>query len=194
MDLYAEALNRFRDLLEEARKTNLPEPTSTTLATTDASGHPTARTVLLKGLDNRGFTFFTNLNSRKGRQLHENPRAAMCFFWQYLMQQVVVEGLVELISDEEADAYWVTRERNSQLCAWASKQSSVLDSRETLSRRLAEFRERFMDRQIPRPRNWSGYRLVPERIEFWTAGWHRPHERVCYQKSLSGWSVTLLYP
>ena len=194
MDLYAEALNRFRELLEEARKTDLPEPTAATIATADASGYPTARTVLLKKLDDRGFTFFTNLDSRKARQLNENPRAAMCFFWQNLMQQVIVEGSVELIGEEEADAYWVTRERDSQLGAWASQQSSHLDSRDTLSRRLTEIRERFTDQRIPRPPNWSGYRLVPERIEFWTAGWHRLHERVCYYKSLSGWTVTLLYP
>ena len=194
MDLYAEALNRFRDLLDEAQKTDLPEPAATTLATADANGHLTARTVLLKKLDERGFTFFTNLDSRKARQLKENPHAALCFFWQNLMQQVTVEGVAELISDEEADAYWVTRERNSQLAAWASKQSSPLDKRETLSRRLREIKQRFTDQRIPRPPNWSGYRLVPERIEFWSAGWHRLHERVCYYKSMSGWSVTLLYP
>jgi pyridoxamine 5'-phosphate oxidase len=118
----------------------------------------------------------------------------MCFFWQNLMQQVIVEGPVELISDEEADAYWITRERDSQLGAWASRQSCALERREILIQRLADVRERFMDQRVPRPRNWSGYRLVPERMEFWSAGWHRLHERVCYCKSLSGWTVTLLYP
>jgi pyridoxamine 5'-phosphate oxidase len=194
MDLYTEALNKFRDLLKEVDKSDLPEPTAMTLATTDAGGQVTVRTVLLKKLDKRGFTFFTNLHSRKANQLTENPRAALCFFWQSLMQQVTVEGTVELISDEEANAYWATRERDSQLGAWASKQSEYLDSRDTLNKRLTLYREKFKEQSVRRPPNWSGYRVIPERIEFWKAGWHRLHERVCYSKSASGWSVSLLYP
>ncbi len=194
MDLYAEALLRLKRLLDEVDKTDLPEPTAMTLATVDGRGQPTVRTVLLNNLDERGLTFLTNLNSRKARQLADNPRAALGFFCQSAMEQVTVEGQVELISNAEADAYWMTRERDNQLAAWASAQSEPLDSRETLNRRFTEVRERFMDQQIPRPSTWTGYCLIPERIEFWAAGWHRLHERVCYTKSVNGWSVTLLYP
>ena len=194
MDLYIEALGRFHDLLKEAHKTDLLEPTAMTLATCDAQGHPTARTVLLKMVDERGFAFYTNLNSRKARQLESNPRAALCFFWQPLMQQVTVEGSVQILSDEEADAYWHTRERDSQIGAWASEQSAPLDSQETLHLRHEQYRDRFKDQQVPRPADWSGYRIIPERIEFWKSGWHRLHERVCYSKSEEGWTLTFLYP
>lgn len=194
MELYSEALLRFKRLLAEASKTELQEPTAMTLATVGTRGQPAVRTVLLKNFDERGFIFLTNLNSRKARHLKENPRAALGVFWQSLMQQVTVEGVVQQINDEEADAYWVTRERDNQLAAWASDQSQPLDCRETLNHRIAEIRERFMDQQVPRPTYWSGYRLVPERIEFWSSGWHRLHERVCYTKSTNGWMMTLLYP
>lgn len=194
MDLYAEALLRLKRLLDEVSKTDQPEPTAMTLATVDVHGQPTVRTILLNNLDQRGLTFLTNLNSRKARQLKGNPRAALCYFCQSPMEQVTVEGCVELISNAQADAYWMTRERDNQLAAWASAQSELLDSRETLKRRFAEFKERFTDQQIPRPPTWLGYCLIPERIEFWTPGWHRLHERVCYAKSVSGWSVSLLYP
>ncbi len=194
MDLYLEALTRFRNILSEAEKADILEPTAMTLATADPSGHPSARTVLLKTIDDKGFTFYTNLTSRKAQQINSNPRAALCFFWQPLMQQVTVEGPVEQLSDQQANAYWDTRERDSQLGAWASKQSEVLDSRETLNRRVAQYREKFKDKKVPRPSTWSGYRIIPERIEFWTAGWHRLHERICYYKSADSWSMTLLYP
>lgn len=194
MDLYAEALERFRNLLDEVNKSELPEPAAMTLATTDAGGQVTARTVLIKKIDERGFTFFTNLHSRKARQLTENPHAALCVFWQSLRQQVSVEGVVAVVSDDEADDYWLTRERDSQIGAWVSQQSEPLDTPETLKKRLAIFRERFMDRPVPRPPSWVGYRLVPDRIEFWSAGWRRLHERRCYYKSTSGWSIMLLYP
>ncbi len=194
MDLYAEALERFRNLLDEVNKSELSEPAAMTLATTDASGQVTARTVLIKKIDERGFTFFTNRYSRKARQLTENSHAALCVFWQSLRQQVRVEGVVEVVSDDEADDYWLTRERDSQIGAWVSQQSEPLDTPETLKKRLAIFRERFMDRPVPRPPSWAGYRLVPDRIEFWSAGWHWLHERRCYYKSISGWSIMLLYP
>ena len=194
MDLYLEAIERFSNVLQEARKTDLREPTAATLATADAAGYPTARTILLKAFDERGLTFYTNTDSRKGRQIAENPRAALCFFWQPLMQQVLVEGAVEIISAAEADAYWVSRPRDSQFGAWASKQSEPLDSPQTLQARRAEYHEKFKDQQVPRPPNWSGYRVVPDRIEFWKSGWYRLHERVCYYKTSAGWSMTLLYP
>jgi pyridoxamine 5'-phosphate oxidase len=194
MDLYLEALNRFRNLLKEAQKTDLLEPTAMTLATCDARGYPTARTVLLKKVDTHGFAFYTNLHSRKARQLESNPRAALCFFWQPLMQQVTIEGSVQILSDEEAEAYWNTRERDSQIVAWASNQSERLDSQATLQRQHELYRDRFKDQKVPRPADWCGYQIVPQRIEFWKSGWHRLHERVCYSKSEEGWKVTLLYP
>lgn len=191
---YEDPLARFRELFERAKVTNLREPSAFSLATADAEGRPTVRTLLLKMCDERGFVFFTNGLSRKGRQLDENPRAALCFFWQTLFEQVLVEGRVEPVSDEEADAYWATRDRESQLGAWASEQSRPLASRALLEQRVAEYRKRFSDCQVPRPPHWSGYRVIPDRIEFWRAGWHRLHERVSYQRAPDGWSVTLLNP
>lgn len=194
-DLYQEALRLFRDLLDTASKSNLREPTAMTLATADASGRPSVRTMLLKGVDERGFLFFTNSQSLKGRELRENPRAALCFFWQPLMRQVRVEGHVETIEEEESDRYWCTRERDSQLGAWASQQSDVLDQRQTLEKQLAEYHDKFLDQAVPRPPYWFGYRVIPERIEFWKSGWHRLHERVRYDRGANGiWRKTLLYP
>lgn len=194
-DLYGQALKEFQYLLKEANKTVPPKPMIMALATADAAGRPSVRTVVLEAVDERGVVFFTHLHSRKGRHLASNPRAAVCFFWPSLKQQVEVEGTVERVTEEEADAYWARRDRDSQLAAWASHQSEPLASRETLTRRLLEYRKRFdFERQVPRPPYWSGFRIVPERIEFWKAGWRHLHERVCYQRSETGWSVTLLNP
>jgi len=193
-ELYEEALTRFRDLLDAASKTDLREPTAMALATTDAEGRPSVRTMLLKSVDERGFVFFSNSHSRKGRELEENPHAALCFFWQPLMRQVRVEGTVVPVSVEESDIYWQTRTRDSQLGAWASQQSDLLDNRELLEFEVSEYHNRFLDRQVPRPRHWFGYRVIPERIEFWKSGWHRLHERVLYEKTPDGWCKTLLYP
>jgi len=140
-----EAIDRFRELLDEARGSDLREPTAMTLATADGNGRPSARTVLLKDVDERGFVFYTNRDSRKGRALRDNPRAALLFFWQPLMRQVKIEGRVEDVTDAEADAYWVTRARESQLGAWASRQSEPLASREELEARLGSLRERYRD-------------------------------------------------
>ncbi|MDQ2696168.1 MAG: pyridoxamine 5'-phosphate oxidase [Pseudomonadota bacterium] len=195
MDLYSEALKRFQELLTEAGKTGLRDAAVMTLATVDERGRPSARTVFLEAADEQGFVFFTNRHSRKGRQLAANPQAAMCFFWQPLRQQVQVEGTVEQLAEAQADAWWAGRDRDTQLVAWASRQSAPLESNEALKQRLTEIRQRFdFQRQVPRPSWWSGFRLVPERIEFWRAGWHHLHERVCYQKSAGAWSVTLLNP
>ncbi|MDX1433885.1 MAG: pyridoxamine 5'-phosphate oxidase [Gammaproteobacteria bacterium] len=194
MDAYREALARFDDLLEAARSSELNEPTAMTLATVDAEGRPSCRVVLLKGADARGFSFFTNVTSRKGEQLAGNPHAALCFFWDPLMEQVRVEGVVEPVSEAEADEYWESRHRESQVSAWASRQSAELDHRATLEARVARRHERFADAPIPRPEFWSGYRLVPERIEFWRSLPHRLHERVCYTREDGEWRVCLLYP
>lgn len=190
-----EALQRFSDLLAQARTTDLREPTAMTLATADGSGRPQARTVLLKQADERGFVFYTNRNSRKGRALADNPFAALLFFWQPLMRQVKIEGSVEPVDEAEADAYWVTRPRESQLGAWASDQSAELDSREALSARLEALRAEHAERDIPRPPYWSGFRVVPDRIEFWHEGEFRQHERDCYWWTpRDGWRWCLLNP
>jgi pyridoxamine 5'-phosphate oxidase len=192
--LLDEALQRFRRQLDAARKTDLREPTAMTLATADAEGRPSVRTMLLKGVDERGFVFFTNSLSRKGRELQANPRVSLCFFWQPLMKQVRIDGRIEVVDDAEADKYWRTRPRDSQLGAWASQQSEPLADREILERRVAEYHDKFVDQQVPRPQHWPGYRVVPERIEFWKSGWHRLHERVCYDKTDEGWTRFLLNP
>lgn len=192
--LYQEALDRFKNLLDSAYKTDLREPSAMTLATADAEGRPSVRTMLLKYVDERGFVFFTNSHSRKGKELLENPGASLCFFWQPLMRQVRVEGDIEPVSEQESDRYWETRPRDSQLGAWVSRQSEVLDSRETLQRRVAETQERFLDQPVPRPPHWFGYRVIPRRMEFWKSGWYRLHERVLYERHPDGWHKTLLYP
>ncbi len=164
------------------------------LATADGEGRPSVRMVLLKGHDPRGFVFFTNLDSRKGGELADNPRAALLFHWKSLRRQVRIEGGVEPVSAGEADAYFATRSRDSQLGAWASEQSRPLDSRRTFEMRYEEMRTRFGGGDVPRPPRWSGFWLVPDRIEFWTDRAHRLHERRLFVRSGDGWSEGLLYP
>lgn len=192
--LYSEALARFGELLDAALATDLREPTAMTLATADADGRPSVRTMLLKRFDEQGFVFFTNSHSRKGRELDENPRAALCFFWQPMMQQVRIEGAITAIDAEESDGYWETRTRDSQLGAWASQQSDPLEDRKLLEHEVSEYHARFLNQPVPRPPHWFGYRVIPERIEFWKAGWHRLHERELYEKTADGWCKTLLFP
>jgi pyridoxamine 5'-phosphate oxidase len=194
MDFYQEALVRFQGLLEQAATTGLAEPTAMTLATADGNGRPTARTVLLKGLDERGFVFYTNTLSRKGRTLAENPRVALCFFWQPLLAQVLVEGRVDPVTAAEADAYWSTRPRMSQIGAWASHQSELLETRETLERRFADYDARFGDQPVPRPPHWSGYRVLPDLIEFWLSRPGRMHERERYLQVGDRWEKHLINP
>jgi pyridoxamine 5'-phosphate oxidase len=195
-DLYAQALITFRDLLEEARAAGDPEPTAMTLATSNADGRPSARTVLLKGFDERGFVFYTNLNSRKGQQLAQNPQAALLFLWKTLRHQVQVkiEGAVSGVSAEEADAYFASRPRESQLGAWASLQSETLDARSTLEQRLAELEQRYAGQAVPRPPHWSGFRVDPDLIEFWYGAPHRLHDRQRYERENGHWRMRLLYP
>lgn len=195
-DLYAQALITFRDLLEEARAAGDPDPTAMTLATCDADGRPSARTVLLKGFDERGFVFYTNLNSRKGQQLAANPQAALLFLWKTLRHQVQVkiEGVVAAVSAEEADAYFASRPRESQLGAWASLQSETLDARSTLEQRLAEVEQRYAGGSVPRPPHWSGFRLNPDLIEFWYGAAHRLHDRHRFERENGHWRKRLLYP
>ena len=189
-----EALDRFDALFRRAAACGLNEPSAVTVATVDAFGRPSARVVLVKGYDTSGFVFYTNTLSRKGRELAVNPRVAMCLFWDPLMEQVRIEGHVCPVTDAEADAYWVGRHPGSQIGAWASDQSEPLESREALEARVAEFAERFGDDPIPRPPQWTGYRVVPDRIEFWLSLPNRLHERTCYSLEDGEWRVSLLNP
>jgi len=194
VDLSQEIIDRFNRTLHEARVAGEPEPTAMVLATSNASGLVTSRTVLLKALDPEGFTFFTNLGSRKGRQMEANPRAAATFLWKFIETQVHLVGGVSPVTDEEADAYFATRDRGSQVGAWASMQSQPLDSRETLERRAREFGEKYHGREIPRPPFWSGYRLKPETVEFWKGRPFRLHDRFLYTQQEGQWVQQRLYP
>ncbi|MBP6597789.1 MAG: pyridoxamine 5'-phosphate oxidase, partial [Arenimonas sp.] len=182
--------------LAEATATGDPEPTAMTLATADAQGRPAARTVLLKAFDQRGFVFYTNYDSRKGRQLTDNPQAALLFLWKSLREQVQVkiEGSVEPVGLAEADAYFASRPRPSQIGAWASLQSQTLDARETFEARIDAFEKTFEGVDVPRPPHWSGFRVVPERIEFWYGARFRLHERQHYQRVDGQWTQRMLYP
>lgn len=192
--LYRQAIERLRQTLERARTTSLREPTAMTLATAGADGRVSARVVLLRGIDECGLVFFTQSISDKGRQLEANARAALCLYWEPLGEQVRVEGRVELVTAEETDAYWRTRARESRVGAWASLQSAALDRRETLERRYVEFDRRYPGEDVPRPDRWVGYRVVPDRIEFWSNRPHRLHERVVYELADGAWSAGLRYP
>jgi pyridoxamine 5'-phosphate oxidase len=184
---------RFRALFEKAQAVEPHDATATTLATADARGRPSARMVLLKGADERGFLFFTNRESRKGHELAANPFAALCVHWPASQQQVRVEGRVELASDAESDAYFASRPRESQIGAWASHQSAPLASREELEARVREL-EAHWPGAVPRPPHWGGYRLVPDRIELWFAGAGRLHDRFAYERAGDAWTMTRLNP
>jgi len=195
-DLLAKALVTFRDLLDAARASGDPEPTAMTLATASRHGIPSARTVLLKAFDERGFVFYTHIASAKGRDLHDNPRAALLFHWKQLAQpvQVRIEGRVEVVDDAQADAYFASRPRLSQIGAWASRQSETLDARETFEAAIARVEREFEGRHVPRPPGWTGYRVVPDGIEFWYAADFRLHERQRYDLREGAWSKRMLYP
>ena len=195
--LIAAPFLRFRELLDAATAVGpavLPEPTAFALGTVGAEGQPSVRILLLKGVDERGFVFYTNFESRKGSELLAHPRAAMCFHWQPLERQVRVEGVARPVSSEEADAYFATRARGSQLGAWASLQSQSIATPGDLEARVAEVEARFANEAVPRPPHWSGFRLVPHRIEFWHSMPSRLHERHVYHREPDGWRVEVLYP
>jgi pyridoxamine 5'-phosphate oxidase len=192
-----EPFSRFDQLLAAAKGLGtalLPEPTAFTLATVGADGQPSARIVLLKGVDARGFVFYTNYESRKGRELLAHPQAAMVFHWQPLERQVRVEGTARPVSPEEADAYFASRARSSQIGAWASEQSRPIASPGDLEARVEEIEARFADKPVPRPPHWSGFRIVPSRIEFWQNMPSRLHQRDLYHREADGWRVETLYP
>jgi pyridoxamine 5'-phosphate oxidase len=190
-------IERFIAIFEEVKRTPkdvLPEPTAFALGTVDAEGRPSVRIVLLKAVDHRGFVFYTNFESRKGRELLGSHRAAMCFHWQLLETQVRVEGPVEVVTEAEADAYFASRARGSQVGAWASLQSRPMNEPGDLDRRIADVEERFRDKPVTRPPNWSGFRVVPERIEFWKNMPSRLHVRHVYTRDGARWGVQQLYP
>ncbi len=183
----------FQDWLQEAIDAGIKEPSAMTVATVDADG-PDARMLLLKGVDERGFVFFTNLESPKARALLRDPRTALCFYWMSLDRQVRVRGRAEVVNDEEADAYFATRPRLSQISAWASKQSQPMPGYFELEAEVAKVTLRFGIGKIPRPPFWSGFRVVPERIEFWTGKLFRRHHRILYTRTNNGWQMQWLYP
>jgi len=189
-----EPIVRFKELLNEAEQLGIQPHNAAALATAGNDRQPTVRMVLLKEVDERGFVFYTNRESRKARQLSDNPLAAACFWWAQLKRQVRVEGRVELVSEREADEYFASRPRGSQIGAWASRQSSELSSRDELLAAVAALTAQFERQSVPRPAYWSGYRLVPERIEFWREQPDRLHERELYTRRADGWQITLLAP
>ncbi len=189
-------IERFLELFERARRDEPFDATAAALATATPSGQPSVRVVLIKQIDERGFCFFTNYGSRKARELDSNPRAALASYWPSIHQQARVEGRVERLSAEESDAYFATRPRGSQLAAWASRQSEPLESRRTLMSRYLKLQWQHGQDDIPRPDFWGGYRLVPDRIEFWSNRTHRLHDRIAYVRTADGdgWERIRLYP
>jgi len=191
-----EPIDRFLSLLSQATalpREQLPEPTAFALATA-ANNRPSVRMLLLKNADEHGFVFYTNYESRKGRELLANPYAAMCFHWQPMETQVRVEGRVTPVEGAEADAYFASRARGSQIGAWASQQSRTIVEEQLLERRVAEFERRFEGKVVPRPTYWSGFRLSPDRIEFWKGMPSRLHRRELYTRADGGWAVEILFP
>lgn len=178
----------------EARASELNDPDAMALATVDAAGRPSARMVLLKGHGPDGFVFYTNLDSRKGRELATNPVAALLFHWKSQRRQIRIEGSISAVGEAEADAYFATRGRASRLGAWASDQSRPLADRATFEARLAEVEQRFDGQDVPRPPRWSGFRLTPRHIEFWNDREHRLHERRVFTRTGDEWSEGMLYP
>lgn len=189
----ANPITEFLSAVERAANRQV-DTAPAALATADRSGRPSVRMVLLRGADERGFVFHTNYESRKARELDENPRAAICVHWHALEEQIRIEGRVERLSDAESDAYFSSRPRGSQLGAWASKQSAPLPSRETLEEEYREIERRYEGRPVPRPPFWGGYRLAPDRIEFWFGRPDRLHDRLLYTRQGDGWTIERLYP
>jgi pyridoxamine 5'-phosphate oxidase len=187
-------IDLFQVWLEKAITSGLEEPTAMTVATVDPDGYPDARLLLLKGVDERGFVFFTNMKSPKARSLLRDSRTALCFYWMRLDKQVRVRGRADVVSGEEADAYFATRPRLSQISAWASKQSQPMQGYFELEAEVIKAALRFGIGKIPRPPFWSGFRVVPERIEFWTGKPFRRHHRIVYDRTQDGWRKQWLYP
>ncbi|MBS4012873.1 MAG: pyridoxamine 5'-phosphate oxidase [Bacteroidetes bacterium] len=193
-DVDKNPLKQFSTWFEQSLKSGVDEPNAMNIATVDQKGRPSSRTVLLKGVDESGFLFFTNYNSRKGNQINENPYASIVFLWLELQRQVIIEGRVEKISDSESDEYYNSRPFQSRIGAWASEQSKEIDSREELEQKFAELEKTFKDKNIPRPKYWGGYRLIPDRIEFWQGRESRLHDRIVYILENHNWKIKRLSP
>jgi pyridoxamine 5'-phosphate oxidase len=190
----SDPIARFQELLVQAEQLGIQPHNAAALATAGADHQPTVRMVLLKDVDDAGFVFYTNLESRKARQLAETPNASLCFWWAQLKRQVRVEGRTERVSDREADQYFATRPRGSQIGAWVSHQSSEITSRNDLVNAAQRLAAKYDSQPVPRPPFWSGYRLVPQRIEFWKEQPDRLHDRELYTRQADGWKLTLLAP
>jgi pyridoxamine 5'-phosphate oxidase len=191
----ADPIVEFKRWLEEAERIDLRNPAAAALATADADGRPSARMILLKGIDERGAVFYTNRNSRKARALKANAHAAMVFYWDALERQVTIEGPVSIVDDAESDAYFATRPRGAQIGAWASDQSEPLEDRAALEGRVWELLRRYEGTEVPRPPHWGGYRMRLDRIEFWQSRLDRLHDRIEYTRDESGgWSTQRLHP
>jgi pyridoxamine 5'-phosphate oxidase len=192
---FGELFERFRELYDEAVASGMSDPNAMVVSTVDAAGQPSSRVTLLKSFDERGFVFYTNLESRKGSEIAANPKVSLDFFWRELARQVVVLGTAEPVADEEADAYFATRARGSQLGAWVSRQSRPLPGgRAGLVAEVAKLEAHYLGRKIPRPPHWSGFRVVPHWIEIWVAGSFRLHDRTAYERMDDGWKTAKLYP
>lgn len=185
---------QFKIWFEEARAAGELDPDAMTLATSTRGGEVSARIVLLRGLSERGFVFFSNYDSRKGRQIDENARAALVFYWATLNRQVRVEGSVHRVENNESEAYFKTRPRGSQIGAWASPQSSEIENRKVLEAMVGDLERRFADREVPVPPNWGGYRVIPESIEFWQGRESRLHDRIVYRRMKDSWKTARLAP
>ncbi|MDY7093573.1 MAG: pyridoxamine 5'-phosphate oxidase [Acidobacteriota bacterium] len=193
-DLHPDPVEQFKLWFQQALDRQVPEPTAMTLATADTEGQPSLRTVLLKEVEGEDFVFYTNYESRKGRELAANPKAALLFFWPQLERQVRIEGIVQRDSQEAAEAYFKSRPRGSRLGAWASPQSRPLKNRRELEEAFAAVEERFADGEVPLPSHWGGYRLTPTALEFWQGRPSRLHDRFLYSRDADGWSLRRLAP
>ena len=188
-------INLFREWFNDAKKSEINDPNAVALGTVDYKGYPSVRMVLLKDYNDDGFVFYTNFNSDKSKAIKKDPKISMCFHWKSLLRQVRIIGLASKVSEEEADNYFNSRSYGSRIGAWASDQSSVLNNREDLLMSIAKYKEKFPDeKKVPRPQHWSGWRLIPEEIEFWLDGENRIHERLKYIKKKDSWEKVLLSP
>ena len=184
----------FKKWFNKAMQTEINDPNAVAVATADKNNQPSVRMVLLKGLNDKGFVFYTNFNSKKGEELKKNKKASMCFHWKSLRRQVRITGIVEEVSNKEADDYYNSRPYKNKIGAWASSQSDVLDKREDFLEKIERFKKKYPDENVPRPPHWSGWRLMPNEVEFWLDGEGRIHERLNYKKSSGKWKKILLYP